>query len=70
MTDLFGEMVKLMRCYEPWCGNYTQAWYEGFRMGAESQCTRQPPGADGACRDRVNQKTYDEYVKERADIRP
>lgn len=51
-------------------GCSTQAWYEGFRMGAESQCTRQPPGADGACRDRVNQKTYDEYVKERADIRP
>lgn len=51
-------------------GCTTQAWYEGFRLGAESQCTRQPPGADGACRDRVNQKTYDEYVKERADIRP
>ena len=51
-------------------GCSTQTWYEGFRMGAESQCTRQPPGADGACRDRVNQKTYDEYVKERADIRP
>lgn len=29
MTDLFGEMVKLSKCYEPWCGNYTQAWYEG-----------------------------------------
>ncbi len=51
-------------------GCSTQTWYEGFRMGAESQCIRQPPGADVACRDRVNQKTYDEYVKERAGIRP
>lgn len=50
-------------------GCSTQSWYEGFRMGAESQCTRQPPGADSACRDRVNQKTYDEYDQERTDLR-
>lgn len=29
MKDLFGEMVKLFKCYEPWLGNYTQAWFEG-----------------------------------------
>ncbi|MGI9218923.1 MAG: hypothetical protein ACR2JA_18240 [Hydrogenophaga sp.] len=50
-------------------GCSTQAWYESVRMGAESQCTRQPPGADRACRDRVNQKTYDEYEQERSDLR-
>jgi len=29
MKDLFGEMARLFKCYEPWLGNYTQAWFEG-----------------------------------------
>lgn len=50
-------------------GCSTQVWYEGLRMGAQSQCSRQPPGADSACRDRVHQKTYDAYDQERTDLR-
>lgn len=51
-------------------GCSTQAWYDGVRMGAESQCAKQPPGADTACRDRLNKKQYDDYERERSDIRP
>jgi len=29
MQDLFGEMAKLHKCYEPWLGNYTPSWFEG-----------------------------------------
>ena len=29
MRDLFGEMVRLYKCYQPWLGNYTQAWLAG-----------------------------------------
>ena len=29
MTNVFGEMAGLFKCYEPWTGNYTQAWFEG-----------------------------------------
>ena len=29
MKDLFGEMVKLYKSYQPWLGNYTQAYFEG-----------------------------------------
>ncbi len=50
-------------------GCSTQAWYEGLRMGAQNQCARQPPGADSACRDRVNQQPYDAYDQERSDLR-
>lgn len=50
-------------------GCSTQAWYEGVRMGSESRCAQQPPGADTACRDRLNKQTYDAYEKERAEIR-
>jgi len=29
MQNVFGEKARLLKCYEPWTGNYTQAWFEG-----------------------------------------
>jgi hypothetical protein len=50
-------------------GCSTRAWYEGVRMGAQNRCAQQPPGADKACRDRLSDKPYDDYEKERTEIR-
>lgn len=45
------------------CSN--QAWYEGFKVGAENDCNKQPPGAREDCLRRVNPQSYDSYEKER-----
>jgi hypothetical protein len=47
-------------------GCTTQAWYEGMKISAESECNKQPPGAIAECVSRLNKKTYEEYEKERA----
>ncbi len=48
------------------CGCTTQAWYEGFKIGAENECYKQPPGAVADCLSRLNKKTHDDYEKERS----
>lgn len=47
-------------------GCSTEAWYEGMKRGAENECYRLPPGESEACLKRVNDKTYQEYEKERS----
>jgi hypothetical protein len=47
-------------------GCTTQAWYEGFKIGAENECYKQPPGAVSDCLARLNKKSQDEYEKERS----
>ena len=51
-------------------GCTTQAWYEGMKISAESECNKQPPGAIAECVSRLNKKTYEEYEKERASKEP
>ena len=46
----------------------SEAWYEGMKRSAESQCRQQPPAELQACLDRVNKKSYARYEKERASI--
>lgn len=41
------------------------AWYESARASAELQCQRQPAAAYEACLQRVNQKSYQDYARER-----
>lgn len=44
----------------------SQAWYAGVRQGGENQCRQQSAPADvEACIARLNNKSYDEYDKER-----
>ena len=43
----------------------TEAWYEGVRTGAESECRNQPGSSAGECLSRLNKKTYREYERER-----
>ena len=47
-------------------GCTTQSWYEGFKMGAESECYKQPPGATADCLGRLNKKSHEEFEKERS----
>lgn len=46
-------------------GCTTQAWYESARVSAEQRCREQPPGAQEECFARLNQKTYEDYRRER-----
>ena len=46
-------------------GCTTQAWYEGFKTGAQNECYKQPPGAVADCLSRLNKMTPEEYEKER-----
>ena len=50
-------------------GCTTAAWYEGGKRSAEAECRRQPLGAQQDCLARVNQKSYDDYDKERSQPR-
>ena len=47
-------------------GCTTKAWYEGVKEGAKNNCRSQPPGEVEACLERLNNKTYEEYEKERS----
>ena len=47
-------------------GCTTQTWYEGFKMGAENECYKQPQGAVADCLSRLNKKAHEEYEKERS----
>ena len=51
-------------------GCTTQAWYEGMKQSAVNNCDKQPPGAREECLSRVNQKSYNDYEKERAANKP
>lgn len=46
------------------CTNKT--WYEGVKEGAKNNCRSQPPGEVESCLERLNNKTYEEYEKERS----
>ena len=48
------------------CSCTTQAWYQGFKVAAESECYKQPPGAIADCLSRLNKKSHDDYEKERS----
>jgi hypothetical protein len=48
----------------------TQAWYTGFRQGGENQCRQANPADAEACIARLNNKSYDEYNKERGGAKP
>jgi hypothetical protein len=47
-------------------GCTTQALYEGMKISAQNQCLKQAPGAAQDCLVRLNNKSYDEYEKERS----
>lgn len=47
-------------------GCTTQAWYDAAKLNAESECAKQPPGANEECRARINKQKYDEYEKARS----
>jgi hypothetical protein len=38
---------------------------QGFKIGAENECYKQPPVAVADCLSRLNKKTHEEYEKER-----
>ena len=46
-------------------GCSTQAWYEGFKISAETECYKLPPGAAAQCLARLNKMTHEEYEKDR-----
>jgi hypothetical protein len=47
-------------------GCTSQAWYEGVKEGANNNCRNQPPSEVNRCLDKLNNKTYEEYEKERS----
>jgi len=51
-------------------GCTTEAWYEGFKLSAESRCQSLPPGERLRCQDELNKKPYAEYEKERTGQKP
>ena len=44
-----------------------QAWYQGVRQGAEMDCLNQPPGVAERCLERLNQQSYADYERLRAE---
>lgn len=48
------------------CGCTNKSWYEGVKEGAKNNCRSQPPGEVDACLEKLNNKTYEEYEKERS----
>lgn len=51
------------------CACTTEAWYEGSKRSAESECRKQPPGAVEDCLSRVNRQSYSDYERERSSAR-
>jgi len=47
-------------------GCTTKSWYEGVKEGAKNNCRSQPPGEVESCLEKLNNKTYEEYEKERS----
>lgn len=47
-------------------GCTSQAWYEGVKESANNNCRNQPPSEVNRCLDKLNNKTYEEYEKERS----
>lgn len=43
----------------------TEAWYESGKRNAELKCQGLPQAAYEECMSRINQKSYQEYKKER-----
>jgi hypothetical protein len=48
------------------CGCTSQAWYDGVKEGAKNECRSQPPSEVDRCLEKLNNKTYEEYEKERS----
>lgn len=47
-------------------GCSAEAWYEGVKRGAESQCRQSIPADAEQCLSRLNTRSYDEYNKARS----
>jgi hypothetical protein len=47
----------------------SQAWYEGARASAEAQCRAQPAGAYEECMSRLDQRSYEDYRREREAVK-
>lgn len=50
-------------------GCTSQAWYESARQSAALECQKQPAGAYEECMSRVNQKSYEDYRREREAVK-
>lgn len=46
-------------------GCTSSAWYDGFKEGAKNNCRNQPESERERCLEKLNEKTYEEYEKER-----
>lgn len=46
-------------------GCTSRAWYDGFKEGAKNNCRNQPESERERCLEKLNEKTYEEYEKER-----
>ena len=46
-------------------GCASQTWYEGVKESAKNNCRMQPPGEVDRCLEKVNNKSYEEYEKDR-----
>jgi hypothetical protein len=44
----------------------TAAWYQGMKISAENECRRRLSGDVERCLAQLNQKSYDDYEKERS----
>ena len=47
-----------------------QAWYEGVKQGAETECRHQPQSAMESCLERLDKRSYEQYEKARTDSKP
>jgi hypothetical protein len=43
----------------------TKVWYQSVKQGAENNCRRQPLRESEQCLESLNNKTYEDYEKER-----
>lgn len=46
-------------------GCTSRTWYDGFKEGAKNNCRNQPESERERCLEKLNEKTYEEYEKER-----
>lgn len=65
-TKQFPVLITLIFFILTTCGCTNKAWYEGVKEGAKNNCRSQPPGEVDACLEKLNNKTYEEYEKERS----
>ena len=56
----------LALCSLLFSGCTSEAWYEGVKRSAESQCRQSIPADAEQCLSRLNTRSYDEYNKARS----